>query len=152
MGHGYFRSNRQVLEDISAVMAGRDHRDTVAESDEHNRCPENCSRLVAAGGCKPLQRLGKRQFGQVVKRLLPTQVLQGEGSTADDDSGGGRAYMVAQTAVEVVCEPFELTDSAAGLGEEQAAEPQAGEGKGQQLEAYWEGTYAGAGRYVTFFA
>jgi len=160
MGHGYFRSNRQVLEDISNAMAGR-IRYTVVPGDEHSACPKTCRPLVeAADSCKPLHRLNTSHLKHVqLVRLVPRQVLYPDSGSGDDDDGhssgsssGHQSYMVGNSAMEVVVARFDPSDDAARTEAEAAARRvEEREHDGQQLVAYWRGTYTGAGRFMSTF-
>jgi len=162
MGHGYFRSNRQVLEDISNAMAGRE-RYTIVPGDEHSACPKTCRPLVeAADSCKPLHRLKPFHLTHVqLVRLVPRQVLYGDSGAGDDSDGhssgtgsssGHQSYLVGNSAVEVVVARFDPSDDAARTEAEAAArQVQEREHDGQQLVVCWRGTYTGAGRYRQHF-
>ena len=87
MGHGYFRSNRQVLEDISRIMAGGG-RYSIFPSKEHIQCPTTCSKLVE-GGCRQVHLLKKfhLQHVQFVQHWVPKKSLDADDNQSGSENG-----------------------------------------------------------------
>jgi hypothetical protein len=75
-GHGYFRSNREVLRDISDLMAGR-QRPGIAPTQEHELCAA-CTEHVEAGS-RALQSLIMDNKMTLVKRIVKSggKLVQG---------------------------------------------------------------------------